>query len=46
MDLLLDTCAFIWWDSGGGRLSAAAETALRDPANRLLLSHASICTCL
>lgn len=42
MDLLLDTCAFIWWDSGGGQLSAAADAALRDPANRLLLSHASI----
>jgi len=22
MDLLLDTCVFIWWDSGGGSLSA------------------------
>lgn len=42
MDLLLDTCAFIWWDSGGGSLSAKATTALHDPANRLHLSHASI----
>ena len=23
MDLLLDTCAFIWWDSGGGLSSVA-----------------------
>ena len=42
MDLLLDTCAFIWWDSGGGSLSAAASMALSDPSNRLHLSHASI----
>ncbi len=41
MDLLLDTCAFIWWDSGGG-LAPAARSALADPANRLHLSHASI----
>lgn len=42
MDLLLDTCAFIWWDSGGGNLSPAASQAMQDPANRLRLSHASI----
>lgn len=42
MDLLLDTCAFIWWDSGGGSLSAVAKSALQDPANRLHLSLASI----
>ena len=42
MDLLLDTCAFIWWDSGGGSLSATAATALQDPANRLHLSQVSI----
>lgn len=42
MDLLLDTCAFIWWDSGGGGLSSVAAAALRDPANRLHLSHASV----
>ena len=42
MDLLLDTCAFIWWDSGGGSLSAVAMSALQDPANRLLLSHVSL----
>lgn len=42
MDLLLDTCAFIWWDSGGGSLSPAAVGALQDPANRLHLSLASL----
>jgi len=41
MDLLLDTCAFIWWDSGGG-LSSVAAAALQDPANRLHLSLASL----
>jgi PIN domain nuclease of toxin-antitoxin system len=42
MELLLDTCAFIWWDSGGGDLSDEASKAMLDPANRLRLSHASI----
>src|SRR5437868_2528956 len=42
MDLILDTCAFIWWDSAGGALSSTAATALNDPANRLHLSHVSI----
>jgi PIN domain nuclease of toxin-antitoxin system len=41
VDLLLDTCAFIWWDSGGD-LSAVASSALHNPANRLHLSHASL----
>lgn len=39
MDLLLDTCAFIWWDSDGDKLSTAASQAMRDPANRLRLSQ-------
>jgi PIN domain nuclease of toxin-antitoxin system len=42
MNLLLDTCAFIWWDSGGGSLSSPAAAALQDAANRLHLSHASL----
>ena len=42
MDLLLDTCAFIWWDSGGGDLTPVALAALQAPANRLHLSLASI----
>jgi PIN domain nuclease of toxin-antitoxin system len=41
MDLLLDTCTFIWWDSGGG-LSPLALATLQDPANQLHLSHASL----
>ena len=42
MDLLLDTCAFIWWDSGGGSLSSVAAAALHDLTSRLHLSYASI----
>src|SRR5947208_2429489 len=42
MDLLLDTCVFIWWDSGGGSLTSAAVAAVRDPMNRLHLSYASL----
>ena len=42
MNLLLDTCASIWWDSGGGSLSPVATAALQDTANRLHLSHASL----
>ncbi len=42
MDLLLDTCAFIWWDSDSGHLSPAAAAALANSDNRLHLSHASI----
>ncbi|SRR5258708_7932224 len=41
MDLLLDTCAFIWWDSGGS-IGPAAKAAMEDAANQLHLSHASI----
>src|SRR5947199_8865953 len=42
MKLLLDTHAFIWWDSDPTRLSATALTALRDPANEVWLSVASV----
>lgn len=41
MKLLLDTHAFIWWDSGDARLSAAALAACKSPANSLHLSLAS-----
>jgi PIN domain nuclease of toxin-antitoxin system len=39
---LLDTHAFLWMDSDPSRLSAAAQTFIRDPVNTLLLSVASI----
>src|SRR5437879_8444259 len=42
MDLLLDTCSFIWWDSDERKLSSAAMAAMKDPLNRLRLSIASI----
>jgi PIN domain nuclease of toxin-antitoxin system len=42
MKLLLDTHAFIWWDSQSSRLSPRALAACSDPANELLLSTASV----
>jgi len=42
MNLLLDTHAFIWWDSDPARLPARVLAMCRDPAHRLLLSVASI----
>ena len=41
MKLLLDTHAFIWWDSQSSRPSAQALAACADPANELFLSVAS-----
>jgi PIN domain nuclease of toxin-antitoxin system len=42
MKLLLDTHAFIWWDSDPSLLSAPALAALRDPANEVWLSVVSV----
>jgi PIN domain nuclease of toxin-antitoxin system len=42
MKLLLDTHAFIWWDSAPAQLSAPVLAALRDPANEVWLSVASV----
>jgi len=42
MKLLLDTHAFIWWDSDPLRLPANVVAALRDPANSVWLSVASV----
>jgi len=41
MKLLLDTHAFIWWDSEPARLSSRALSFCQDPGNTLLLSVAS-----
>ena len=41
MRLILDTHAFIWWDSDPARLSASALTALLDPTNEVLVSVVS-----
>jgi PIN domain nuclease of toxin-antitoxin system len=42
MKLLLDTRAFLWWDSEPAQLSTNALTACQDPANTLFLSVASV----
>jgi PIN domain nuclease of toxin-antitoxin system len=42
MRVLLDTHAFIWWDSDPSQLSARALTTLRDPATTVLLSVVSV----
>ena len=42
MKLLLDTHTFLWLVEGSPNLSAAAQTALVNPANDLFLSVASV----
>lgn len=42
MKLLLDTHAFMWWDSNSKELSAQAYAACTDPANVMYLSVASV----
>ncbi len=42
MKLLLDTHAFIWWDSAPEKLSGAALALCRESANQLILSVASL----
>jgi PIN domain nuclease of toxin-antitoxin system len=42
VNVLLDTHAFVWWDVNPGQLSATALTAIRDPANKILLSVVSV----
>ncbi|MFN0087400.1 MAG: type II toxin-antitoxin system VapC family toxin [Blastocatellia bacterium] len=42
MKLLLDTHAFIWWDSEPDKLSLKAMAACKDAANVLVVSVASI----
>jgi PIN domain nuclease of toxin-antitoxin system len=42
MKLLLDTHIFIWWADQPEKLSQAALSALKDEANELLLSVASV----
>ncbi len=42
MNLLLDTCAFLWFALSPDKLSAAATRLLNDPANRLYFSDASL----
>ena len=42
MTLLLDTHTFIWFDSDRSQLSAHALALITDPANRVLLSAATV----
>lgn len=42
MKILLDTHAFIWFDSGDSKLSSKANQLILDPNNIVLLSVASI----
>src|SRR5437867_3007395 len=42
MRLLLDTHAFMWWDSASSRLPAQVRALCHDPASILLLSVASV----
>jgi PIN domain nuclease of toxin-antitoxin system len=42
MKALLDTHAFIWWDSEPARLSPAALALFLDPSNTILVSVVSI----
>lgn len=42
MNLLLDTHAFMWWDSNPAKLSPRALAALHDPANTKRISVVSI----
>jgi len=41
MKALMDTHAFMWWDSDPGKLSPSARAACQDRANAVLLSVAS-----
>lgn len=42
MNLLLDTCIFLWFISGDQRLPVSMREAIRDPANAVHLSAASL----
>lgn len=42
MRLLLDTNAFLWWRDASPRLSSRARDHIRDPANHIIVSIASL----
>ena len=42
MNLLLDTHAFLWFIANDSRLSSQARSLIQTPANRRLLSMASL----
>ena len=42
MKLLLDTCAFIWFQADSPDLSPATRTQILDPSNEVYLSAVSV----
>ena len=42
MKLLLDTHAFLWWDSKDGRLPSELRAAIASPLNQVFVSAASV----
>lgn len=42
MNVLLDTCTFLWFALPDGKLSARAEEMLNEPENTLFLSDVSV----
>ncbi|MFT5471670.1 MAG: PIN domain nuclease of toxin-antitoxin system [Verrucomicrobiales bacterium] len=42
MNLLVDSHVIVWWLDDPGRLSREARDAIRDPANRVFFSAASV----
>ena len=41
MDVLLDTCTFLWWVAGDPKIPEPTRALLVDPGNRVFLSAAS-----
>jgi PIN domain nuclease of toxin-antitoxin system len=42
MELLLDTQAFVWWQTSSSRLGVRARAAIAEPANVVFVSAASV----
>jgi PIN domain nuclease of toxin-antitoxin system len=42
MELLLDTHVFLWWDAAAPQLGKSAAAAIRDAANTVFVSAASV----
>jgi PIN domain nuclease of toxin-antitoxin system len=42
VNLLLDTHVFLWWDGQAPNLGEIARNAIRDPANHIFISAASV----
>jgi PIN domain nuclease of toxin-antitoxin system len=42
MRLLLDTHAFLWWDSSDRRLPEALQSAIASPGNQVFVSAATV----